>query len=157
MNLEKRFWSKINILNEDDCWEWKAGTFNSGYGSFKYKNKSIVASRMVWFLMNGEFPDLLVCHSCDNPLCCNPNHLFLGTELDNSRDMVSKGRSPIGIRHGTVTHPESFPKGENHPQAKLSNKDIVAIRESKDSGVLLSKRYKVTEAMISYIRNRKRR
>ena len=92
MNLEERFWSKIDVRKKDDCWEWKRGSRGNGYGCFKYDGKVIDSHRMVWFLIYGEFPELLVCHTCDNRKCCNPNHLFLGTYKDNVDDMMEKGR-----------------------------------------------------------------
>jgi hypothetical protein len=63
-------------------------------------------------------PGLLVCHSCDNPPCCNPNHFFLGTALDNNGDAKRKGRTCSGLRNGKHTHPESIPRGDNHSRRK---------------------------------------
>jgi len=104
---EERFWSKVNIGNKNDCWEWTAGTRGkkTGYGCFKYNGKVTDSHRMSWFITHGYFPENLVCHKCDNRLCCNPNHLFEGTYSDNMKDCVKKGR------HGSK-------KGEENPLYK---------------------------------------
>lgn len=97
---EVHFWSNVAIGTPDACWEWqgarKDGTHH--YGRFRatvagrYANHS--AHRVAWFLMHGEWPQpgVVVCHSCDNPPCCNPSHLWLGTQRDNARDRGEKGR-----------------------------------------------------------------
>lgn len=93
--LEDRFWAKVDKSNPGGCWVWTAATSWKGYGKFSTTHKTFEAShRLAWILTNGLIPDgLHVCHRCDNPPCCRPDHLFLGTALDNHRDMVLKGRS----------------------------------------------------------------
>ena len=89
----KRFWDKVKIAGPDECWEWKAGKNTSGYGWFSFNGTQITSNRMVWLLINGEIPNgMCVCHKCDNPSCVNPDHLFLGTHLDNMKDKSIKGR-----------------------------------------------------------------
>lgn len=86
-----RFWNKVK--KTDNCWFWTAGTFDDGYGKFKFEKKNRKAHRISWLLTNGDIPEgMLVCHHCDNPLCVKPSHLFLGTPKDNTQDMIKKGR-----------------------------------------------------------------
>lgn len=86
----KRFWSKV--AKGEGCWIWTGGTSGNGYGAFMLNGKHITAHRFSWILHRGE-PRLHILHKCDNPICVNPDHLFEGTNLDNIKDRVSKGRS----------------------------------------------------------------
>lgn len=89
--LRRRFWSKVN--KSDGCWEWKASFGFRDYGKFKIKSTYIAAHRVSYYITNGVFNEsLLVCHTCDNPKCVRPDHLFLGTISDNVRDKMNKGR-----------------------------------------------------------------
>lgn len=92
------FWAKVDTTGSfDDCWFWNAGVSSAGYGmkrmSINGKHTSLLAHRMAWMLFNSSIPKgLVVCHKCDERLCVNPTHLFLGTMRDNTRDMIQKGR-----------------------------------------------------------------
>lgn len=89
---EARFWGKVQ--KSDGCWEWQGPRSRYGYGKFKCGYRTHIASRFAYKLAHRVTltPDQVVCHTRDNPPCCNPAHLFLGTQADNLRDMVAKGR-----------------------------------------------------------------
>lgn len=90
---QDRFWSKVSIGSESECWLWTAATNESGYGRFKIKRNVHKAHRVAWEIANGEpAGDAFIMHDCDTPGCCNPNHLRRGTARDNMFDMVRKGR-----------------------------------------------------------------
>lgn len=93
MNTVERFWSKVDKKDSDDCWNWKAGKSDNSYGSFYYDGKCIGSHIVSWALSNNRDiheilnnRKLIICHSCDNPSCCNPDHLYLGTYSNNRRD-----------------------------------------------------------------------
>lgn len=158
-----RFWHRVNASTPDQCWEW-IGSKAAGYGLINIGGSNFRVSRVAYFLFNGTIDDSLdVLHRCDNPACCNPHHLFQGTEADNARDMMSKGRQnfqrhpesrPRGERHGAHTHPERMARGERHGMAKLSAEDVSKIRELRKRGVLLrviAKMFGITESTGSRI------
>lgn len=95
-SIEERFWvkvDKISSLSYTDCWVWIGCKNPKGYGQFWGQDKMIGAHRYSWILKKGSIPnDLCVLHKCDNPPCVNPDHLFLGTQSDNMKDMAQKGR-----------------------------------------------------------------
>ncbi len=95
MTNEQRFWKKIRKPDfANGCWEWLGYLDPKGYGTFGVNNKVFKAHRYSYLIHFGPIPEkLCVCHHCDNPQCCNPDHLFLGTHNDNMQDMIKKGRS----------------------------------------------------------------
>ncbi len=89
-----RFWIKVS--QTETCWEWLGAKNNDGYGNFRIGSDYISAHKCSFKIINGDVPDnLCVLHSCDNPSCVNPTHLFLGTHDDNMKDKVAKGRSRV--------------------------------------------------------------
>jgi hypothetical protein len=147
--LSERFWEKIDIKSESECWEWTASLIPGGYGGIGIDGKTCRAHRVAWELTYGRIPDgLCVCHHCDNPACCNPKHLFLGTVNDNNQDKEMKGRGRVG----------SFP-GSSNPSAKLDEKQVIEIRDLYLTGmsqVKLSKFYGISQPHISDICSRKK-
>ena len=142
--LRARFWSKVNILGADDCWEWQAHRKGNGYGQFTLRKGVFLTASRVSLALSGVVlgPELVACHTCDNPPCVNPNHLFAGTQRDNGNDCVQKGRANRASRAA-------------HPSARLTEADIRAIRsEPERYGVKarLSRKYGVSETAIRRIR-----
>lgn len=136
--LKTRFAEKYYVDPETGCWLWTAYIHNSdGYGRI-YVGRSDDgrkiyegAHRASWILHRGSIPEgLSILHYCDFTKCVNPDHLFLGTESDNSADMMSKGR----WRGGWVP-------GENHPNAKLTNQEVEYIRNSGETGPVLASKF----------------
>lgn len=155
-----RFYSKINPPNVAGCMEWKAGRNIKGYGMFSVRYNNYASHRIAWFLVNGQIPSgMIVCHKCDNPSCCNPEHLFLGTFLDNNRDRAVKGRSyipPPGERSEQMK--VAAARGENNGAAKLTQDDITRIRSLKNSlpQSEIALMFKVNQSSISRILGNKR-
>jgi len=145
--LKERFWQKVNKCGIDDCWEWTACKYaNLLYGAILAEGKKKLAHRVSWELNNGEIPEgLCVLHKCDNPICVNPNHLFLGTHLDNSRDRDAKGR-----------HVACDQRGEKGPRSKLTNKEAHEIKILTKHGALtqwiIGDMYNVVQSRISAIK-----
>lgn len=88
--LADRFWEKV--AKGEGCWEWQGASIPKGYGCITVDRRTVYAHRVSWLLAHGDPGDLHVLHSCDNPRCVRPEHLFLGTRSDNMQDMVRKDR-----------------------------------------------------------------
>lgn len=138
--VEQRFWSKVQKGAADECWLWLASTnhadSNRSYGEFWVNGRRVKAHRFAWELAHGRSipKGLLACHSCDNPRCVNPDHIFIGTHSDNLRDAVQKGR-------------HQSPRGESHPLAVLTVNEVVEMRRLRGEGAsakCLANRYGIS-------------
>lgn len=114
------------------CWEWEGHVHNSGYGRITHEGKTQYAHRFYWERINGPIPEGLdVCHTCDNKLCVNPDHLFLGTRKDNMVDAMVKGRLQRGIdRYNAVLNEDIVREARKRHQ---DGEKIVDI--AKDLGI----------------------
>lgn len=150
-----RLWGKVDkessntFYNGSRCWEWSASRTTAGYGHMSIGNKVLYIHRVVYEIYNGEIQKgLQVLHHCDNPPCCNPLHLFSGTQKENMIDMNKKGR-----RNDVY--------GEASPKCKLSDEQVQEIRQryswygtnGGDSSITLAKEFGVsTRHIISLVK-----
>ena len=142
-----RFMMRVQVGGKHDCWPWTGSRFSADWhGQWRNEAGQIEPThRAAYRLFVGELPKgMHVCHKCDNPICVNPNHLFLGTRADNARDMWAKGRARPGVS-----------RGEAHGCATLTEAQVLEIRESTEHGPTLALKYGVTRTTISEIRRRK--
>lgn len=149
-----RLMSYVDVRGESECWLWTASVFSlNGYPRFWMNGRSVGAHRASWELSNGaEIPKgMFVCHSCDNPLCVNPAHLWVGTHKQNMLDMVGKGRSYTG-------GPKSPASGERCARSKLTEAQVKEIRREYELGATqaaLSVKFNTTHANVHFIVTRK--
>lgn len=150
--MDFRFWFWVDVQGEDSCWPW-LGTPSQKYGKYiPTGSKMVSVHRYAWSQFNGKIPgEMYVCHSCDVPRCCNPAHLWLGTNRDNQLDSIQKGRS------GSRYPPAKL--GEEHHSSKLTADQVQQIRFDYDRSLIsqdmLAEQYEVTQTMISKIVLRK--
>jgi hypothetical protein len=146
LSPRERFKSYIDYRHESGCWPWTGSTAHGGYGHFRWDGKLTGTHRVAWTIAYGSIPkDLCVLHRCDNPPCCRPDHLFLGTHAENGQDRAAKGRSLR--RNG--------PDG----RCKLSAADVAAIRARAADGErqnALAHEYGVSAGALSMIVRRRR-
>lgn len=153
------FWRRIAVSELADCWEWMGWRDTDGYGRVSQREAyegGRYAHRIAWMLTNGPMsPELCVCHTCDNPACCNPRHLWLGTNIQNIADRENKGRTARAERSGRQRHPDAYPRGSAHPSAKLREADIIAVRaryrDTDITAVELAAEYGVSRTSMQWI------
>lgn len=139
-----RFWEKVDKGDDGACWNWTAALNHGGYGVFGlFPRSAVKATHVSWNIHFGEIPNgLWVLHTCDNPSCVNPKHLFLGTAQDNMDDKVKKGRHAATV-------------GERNKSHKLSYEKVLEIRQRYALGNTtyreLSNEFGVSEVQIGNI------
>ena len=141
MTLAQRFWSKVDPAPSSCCWEWTVSKSSNGYGQFRLHKQMVGAHRIAYTLAKGEIPkDLIVRHTCDNRLCCNPDHLILGTHTDNMADMLERKRQA---------------KGEGNSSCKLTPKQVMEIYNSPLPQDEIAKLYNIAQTNVSSIKLKK--
>lgn len=143
MNYAATFHQRYAACPMSGCWLWLGAVGSHGYGAMGAGRDVKLAHRFSWELHYGAIPGgMYVCHICDNRICCNPRHLFLGTPSDNNRDAAAKGRTP---------------RGGAHWNTKIHSADLEAIKQSGEMQAVLAARYGVDQSTISLIKSGKRR
>lgn len=149
--MPERFWIKVNRTEADKCWLWTAAITRGprnvcNYGHFVLNGRHEKAHRVAYMLTHGSIPTgKLILHTCDNPLCCNPAHLYAGTQVNNMQDRKNRGR-------------QNYRVGSRHGRAKLTEEQVKEIRALKAKGELqyrLAERYGVSAFTLSLIVRRK--
>ena len=158
-SIADRFWGKIR--KSAGCWNWQGYRMQQGkwYGMFQARKVALMpmlAHRVAWELTNGPIPPgMCVCHHCDNPACCRPSHLFLGTFRENNEDRTRKGRTAAGDHNGARTHPECVPQGEHNGQSKITAAVVRKIRSEYSPWVVsqrvLALKYGICQQQVSTI------
>lgn len=124
------------LVANGECLEWVRASSSAGYGQIRAGGKIVILHRLAYEVSNGVSglpPGLFVCHKCDNPRCCNPQHLFLGTPVDNARDMMNKGRGNGQFVKGVAAYTA---RGEKASNAKLTEEEVLLARKiHKEFGI----------------------
>ena len=131
--------------NEKGCWIWNGAKTEKGYGAIHYAGKRARTHRIAYEVFVGPIPDgHMVCHSCDEPSCLNPSHLWTGSAAENTNDMVRKGRESFRFKEQPVF-------GKKHHNAKMDDQSVRSIRSSNKTQVELAEIYGVSQGTISKI------
>ena len=133
-----RFWSKVDIRGENECWIWKASKTKGGYGQVSINDTMFVAHRVAFLIQYGHLPFPNGLHSCDNRACCNPKHIHEGTHQDNSDEMVERDRQS---------------RGEKHGMSRLTEAQVLEIHGMDGSHRQIAKKYGIAYSQVYQIKN----
>lgn len=157
-SVQCSFWDRVDIRLPSECWKWMGTKNKIGYGDIRINGKYYTTSRISYFLSYGENIDgSLVLHTCDNPTCVNPFHLFTGTQKDNMEDMIRKGRKyKIKGRAWKEAHPDhsNHLLGSANSESKLTEEDVIEIRKkllAKEKQSEIARQFGVSYSMICRI------
>lgn len=148
--LHERFWKKVDVCGENECWNWTAKSKTKGYGVISLGGRDggkMLSHRAAWTLTNGEIPSgdgfhgTVVMHECDNRLCCNPSHLRLGTQPENVKDMDQKGRR----KHSPQI-------GSRHHNSRFTEQDVRYMRRSQKINSEIAKEFGCARQVVGSIR-----
>ncbi len=146
MDPMTQFWSLVEKRGADDCWLWTGPTVK-GRAVFYPNRKTRMATRWIFEQLNGSLPRTLIAlHRCDNPLCCNPAHMFAGTIQDNNRDRDNKGRQARGERHGWAKLTWAQVAEIRALKGTMTQRQIASrfqMNHSTISGILANKNWKI--------------
>lgn len=149
-----RIWEMVDRSNPDECWIWPGAKTRKGYGRMSVNNKIVSVHRFAYEQKHGPLPvHIGACHTCDNPPCCNPAHLWAGTVQQNNRDRVLKGRGAWGDKNGMRKFPGLF-AGEKHPLTKVTDIQRMEMATMKNSGMSYSaigRRFKISRTTATKI------
>jgi predicted XRE-type DNA-binding protein len=141
-NTIESFWERVVVRGPDECWPWKLYCNRCGYGVFGYHGKIYLSHRFAYIATCGDIPNgMHVLHRCDNPPCCNPKHLWLGTHLENMEDMTRKRRYNDTAREKNGRH-------------KLTEEQVAEIRRLHKTGLLqkdIAKQFSISQSNVSDI------
>lgn len=140
---ESKFWRHINVAETiNECWPWVGKLWPNGYGTVMFSGHAIGSHRLAYFFVYGDIPDgLLVLHHCDNRPCCNPFHLYAGNSKQNADDCWGRGRGVQNVFHGI-----------EHGMAKLSDEQVIEIRQSCESHSEISIQYGIGKTQVGRIK-----
>jgi hypothetical protein len=144
---EIRFWEKVE--KSDGCWLWTGSvTKSGGYGQLSVNGKPVRAHRFIYELLHGPIPvGMRVCHTCDNPPCVRPDHLFLGTPKDNTHDMIRKGRNRLGGlvgRRGELSQTRT-------PERRVRRDEVLRLHAAGIGATEIARRTKMTRSNVYHI------
>jgi len=149
-SVKSRFWEKVDVRGDDECWHWNGLRNHGGYGQFKVSGRGVGAHRLSLMMEIGRQmkSSEFACHHCDNPSCVNPAHLYVGNHATNTNDMRERNRffKWKGLRSGS-----------DNPRSKLTDSDVIRIRSL--DGVIGRKRiareFGVSKTTVIFIMQRK--